>query len=302
LHSPRDRLKCSDRFKTCVRNAVESAQIDTSEIDYPLLVGGSSPLPGLREAMAEALDRPLEEIHVCTSCEHLVAAGGARRAYFPDQASTAFESGLGFKIFDRLAESYRNILFVSPGQVIPPEGLFLERAGFSIDTRGGIRELLCQPFACRTGVRATVTEHRDTVLEDSEIVSLANVKASLEDFPDGDHQVSLGIKLGPGLAPRLLARPLGLPHVEPLSIPLVLAPSDREDPVRIFSGWLLVLLIDLSKSMAGEKLSALCDSIRRFTPIAESHKAEIAIVCLRRRRGRKSPGHRPLRSLCRRPC
>lgn len=267
-----------ERFKECIRQSIEESEIDPEKIDYPILAGGSSRLPGLRQAMAEALGRPVTDVIVCTDSEHIVAAGATELVYFQDQGSQELVAGLGCKVFDRRAETYRYLLLVEPGQIIPVDGLFLEREGFGIDTSSGVRSLLVEPFACKTGVRAKLTPGRDTFLQVSETVALEYLEASLEDFPDADHAVSIGVRLGPGLSPRLLVRPLSLPDVEPLSIPLTLAQKNGRGKVRVFDGKEVVVLLDLSKSIRGEKLRQLTGAVIRFREAAKANGVAVAFA------------------------
>lgn len=274
------------RFKQCISESFESSNIDPASIDHPMLVGGSSRLPGLREAMADALGRPVSDIIVCTDSEHIVAAGASEIAYLQDEGSRSLEAGLGFKVFDRASEAYKHLLLIEPGHIIPADGLFLEREGFGIDSTGGVRNLVVEPFACKTGVRAKVVAGRETFLQESETVPLEYVEASLEAFPPADHAVSIGLRLDTGLNPRLLARPTSMPDVEPLSIPLSLAQKNGASEVRVCNGRDVAILLDLSKSMAGEKLSAQTSAVLAFLREAECRGVPVALAAFGGRPGR----------------
>ncbi len=266
-----------ERFKECIANALEGTQFSFSDVDHPMLVGGSSRLPGLREAMAETMARSVSEILVCTDSEHIVSGGAAEHAYHQDDASQSHETGLGFRVFDPSLKGYRNILMVEPGQILPPDGLYMERAGFQISTVGGRKTLICDPFVCKSGVRASVVHGRETFLTETETVRLQSVTAPLDGFPDGEHDIVVGIKADPNRNLRLLIRPTNLPQVEPLTIPLLMehgATSSAQQSMQ----HQIALVLDCSGSMHGDKVQMLKRGATKFVQLATERGANVAII------------------------
>lgn len=266
-----------EQFTCCVAKSLDGTALGFEDITHFMLVGGSSRLPGLREAMAKAVGRDVSDIRVCTDSEHIVAAGAAEHAYYQDEASQALESGFGVTVLNPNTGDSRHLLLVEPGQIIPPDGSFVERSGFEIDRRGAKRVFVCRPFVCKTGVRATVVDGRDTFLADTETVPLEEIEADMTGFPEGEHAVAVGIKIDPNRRVRLLMRSVTRPDVEPLSVALSMRHANGE---RIISpgSFDILFLLDCSGSMAGAKLKMLKRAAKDFLTFAISQGANVGIV------------------------
>ena len=269
-----------ERFKACVERSLDGTSLTFSDIDHPMLVGGSSRLGFLRDAMGEVMGRDPSEILVCTDSERIVSQGAAEHAFYQDDASQVLENGLGLSVFDRDLQRHRNLLLVAPGQVLPAEGFFMERSGFDIGIMNGCSTLVCKPFVCRSGVRAAVVKGRETFLEDTETIRLQEVQAPLDDFPQGEHAVAIGVKADPTRKLWLLCRATTLENVETVSIPLVLEEGNGSE-CKSFVHLDVVLVLDCSKSMAKYgKLDMLKRRAKRFAHVALLQRSNLEIVAL----------------------
>lgn len=267
-----------ERFKESVQKSLQDCEVGFADIRHPMLVGGSSRIPALRQAMAEVMERGPSDILVCTDSERIVSSGAAEHGFYQDEASQSLECGLGLTVYDQEASRHRNLLLIAPGQVLPPDGFFLERSGFGIGVVNGSNTLVCNPFICRNGVRATVVQGRDTFLEETETISLEEVKTPLDDFPSGEHGVAVGVKVDATRKIRLLCRAVELDHVETLSIPLVMEESNYS-PDKSFRTLDILLLLDCSKSMRKYgKLEMLRRGAKSFAQATMNNDANLGIV------------------------
>ena len=264
-------------FRKCVSSSLEGTNLTFGEIDVAMLVGGSSMLPGLRQAMADVIKRDISDVIVCTDSTAIVAEGGAEHGFYQDETAQALESGLGFSVIDAHDGKPKHLLFVAPGTVIPPEGHFLEHSGaFQVTSAGAKQSLLVEPFICRTGVRASVVDGRDTTLSESEILPLQPVDAVLDGFPTGDHPLSLALRVDPNRRPWLLCQPDGLPDLDTISIPLTM--REANGVAQPDTAYDILLMLDASRSMAGDKLANLKKGASEFANYVIGRGANLGII------------------------
>lgn len=267
-----------DRFKDSIRKSLRDCNLDFSVIEHPMLVGGTSRIPLLRTAMGEVMEKEPSEILVCTDSERIVSSGAAEHGFYQDEASQALEGGLGLTVFDPEESRHRNLLLIAPGQVLPADGFFFERSGFGIGVLNGSSTLVCNPFICRNGVRATVVQGRDTFLEETETIALEEVQAPLDDFPSGEHGLAVGVKVDATRKIRLLCRATDLSQVETISIPLVME-EGKHSPEKSFRTLDILLLLDCSKSMSKfGKLEMLRRGAQNFAKVALQNDASLGIL------------------------
>ena len=263
------------RFRECVAKSLDGTDLSFGDVRYPLLVGGSSLLPGLRDELARAIGRDESDIVVSPTSEDIVSGGGSVHVYFQDAAAISLETGLGITVRDKASGSYRNLLLIEPGTVLPADGYFLERSGFEINKHGDTASLVADLFVCKAGVRAKLVPGRDTELADSEIVTLEEVETSLDTFSDGDHRVVIGVQVDCNRELKLLVRSESQQGIEPLIVPLSLSQGSRSR--RALSANIL-LILDRSLSMHGEKLVNLKNGAKKFVKEALARGAKVGVL------------------------
>jgi|GEM_PF-5040059 len=266
-------------FKKCAKESLKGTKYRFADITHPMLVGGSSRIPGLREALAEVMGRDPSEIVVCTDSEHVVSMGAAEHGYFQDEAKTSLETGLGLTIHDMNQGTERNLLLLEPGHILDANGTFVERTGnYILRTSGNSSAVASHPFVCKSGVRATVSEGRETFLEDSEIVPLKVIEQELIGFPSGEHDISIGVYADANRILHLLYRPTALPHVEPVSVRLQMSKGSAKPSHKSAGNFSVILVLDYSGSMSGQKIAQLKAGASSFSADAIARGSNIAVV------------------------
>lgn len=269
----------NERMRRAIGTVLDGSGLAFDDIDHIMLCGGSSKLPGLRDVVAEVVGRESSRIIVATASETLISAGAAEHALFQDAADQAMEQGLVVTLPDETGVE-NNIVLIQPGELIPADGLAVEHSGFSVDTRGTDKTLCIHPAAVRTGVRTQVTPGRDTLLDASQIIPLEPVATSMEHWPVGKHYVAIVIAIDANRNIRMTVRPTdrNLRHVEPVTIPLVMAERSEELTVNSKRQMNVALLLDTSKSMAGEKIEQLKAGANGFVDTALAYGWNVAVI------------------------
>ena len=262
-----------NKFRQGLASMMDDYNGGVAELDHIILVGGSAALPGLREEVAKALGCTVDRVCLCTGSEHAISNGAAEIGFYQNPVDSSLVSGLGFLMRDRENGGYVRVLLVPPGTIMPAEGYFAEHSNFSVKGDGS---LITMPFVCRTGVKPNLVSGTRTILDESEILHFRRIEVSLADWPSGEHEVVLGITADANARLSLLVRPVSLPNIETVSIPLELQESGDAERNNSMDATIM-LVLDCSSSMVGSKLDELKAGASKFVASATEQGAKVGI-------------------------
>jgi len=276
LNLPKGRKRCTiTRAKTeklsrpvfakldkSVASALDGSELSFTDMDYHLLVGGSAAMHGMASHVAKAVGIDESELIVSKDSPPLIAVGAAEHAFFQQDSSQAVPGGMGFRIRQE-SGGHLNILFVEPGQIVTSVGFYVEKSGFYIDFKKGNAVLEIEPFCVKSGVRVTLSNTKDTVMQDSEVAYLEPIRVTIEDWPEGEHDIEIGVTVDANRNQVMLIRPQELPDVEVLAVSLDAA-GEGTSVATVQEPQNIMLLLDCSRSMKGEKIKALIAGASRY--------------------------------------
>jgi len=264
-----------NRMEKVVTEAMTQANIVSKDIKHVTLFGGSALLPSLRSRIANLTDRSDSQVLTSDDSAHVVSNGAAELAYHRDKSDQAMTGGLVLRMKDTSGGTVNKVL-LRPNHIIPAGGQEVEQLGQCVRSPGGPTVLVLEPCVTKPGVRcAEPRPGLPVLLSNEEVIRLKRLTAVV-DLPKGDHEVRASVLIDPSRTTSLVFSPVGLPDQEPIVVPLALEDENPEEikPYQME----LVLILDCSKSMQGEKLKQAKRAIELFLREIRCHGFKVALV------------------------
>ncbi len=179
-----------------VTDTLAGSDLRWDQIDTCLLVGGGSLICGVRETVAQAVGRAVDEIHVSSCPLEVVARGAALFAALDGQRQgDPLPGGVGFLLAERSAGIERTVakMHVSAGgSVIPRGGLTVESTRQYVEATGGPLVLNVEFVEARPGIQCPVPEGGVAYLEPEQVESIGSASIDISDLPAGTHECLFG--------------------------------------------------------------------------------------------------------------
>ncbi len=244
--------------------------------NHVILLGEAVCSLDLRQAVAAAAKSHLSNVLGCSHPCRIMARGAADQIAFKHFVPTVLECGFGLTVQDYDLGGRLNRLLVAAGQPIPPVGFYVENSFFT-DAGSENGKIFWYPFICKPGMSAAIAPGVDTFVPDSEIVPLERLESDRSAFPSGRHEISVGVRITLDGKCRLSIRAPALPDLAPIRIPLIdKYATNGQEPSAVVQHVLLVL--DCSRSMAGDALQLLQTGAEKFIGYAIRRGAQVGII------------------------
>lgn len=268
-----------ERLERVVGEALRDAGLDWKHIDHVFLIGGGALTASFRTRIAKLTGRAESDVLVSEESAYVVSSGAAEEAYFGGQVDTCLRGGLGMRMQDRDGRR-KNYVYLRPNHNVPAGGQHVERLGQSIRSRGERGVLMLEPFMAKPGIRCADPLLGQTVtLDDREIIPLREVNVDLN-WPQGDHEVRLGVSIDPNGTTNLVISPVALPDIEPFNVPLMLDDGAARPQSSSKLHLEIALIVDCSNSMRGAKLKAAQAATARFIRDVARYGVDVCLIAM----------------------
>jgi len=265
------------RIEHVITSALSEWKVNVSEIPHVFLIGGSSLLPGLVELVARLTKRNPSDVLVSEDSTHVVSNGAAEEAFYREDADQVLTGGIGLRLLDDVG-GIVNRVYLRPNQIIPAGGMVVEALGQCVRSPGGKGKLRLVPFVAKPGVRCSdPLVGVEVFLDDKEIVPLHELATDI-DLPPGQHDIRVGISIDAFRNTNLAFTPLGFPNHEPSVVSLALQESGASQHLPVRSEIDIAMILDCSKSMAGEKLVQAKRATERFVRDVVRYFAKVSLI------------------------
>ena len=234
------------RFDDCVTGLLAGTTLRWSDIRGIALVGGSAMVPTLRDRLAAITERTPDQVFRSADSTHVVAIGAAFQALVQEETGHCLPGGLAVRLRTGTNGDHQNRFFFETGKIVPAGGINVQKLGQTINCPGGISTLSLVLVEAKPGLDVAEGE----LLPDGEVVPLKTIERSLN-FPAGQHEAEMGFEVGPD---GHLRWRLSLPACPEFDVVSGLVADAGEPSVETSQD--LVILLDASTSMQGEKLRA----------------------------------------------
>lgn len=264
------------RVEHLIASTLVDAQIDIGQVPHVFVIGGSALLTGFAERVARLTKRSRAEVILSEDASHVVSNGAAEEAYFQVDVAQLLDGGVGLKLEDG-AGGHVFRVYVRPNHVVPPGGMVIEALGQYVQSPGGKWRLLLEPFMAKPGVRCPdPLLGREVFLDEREVIVLKPICVDVE-LPQGQHDLKIGVAIDSQRNTNLTVIPIGLSDQEPIVVPLGL----RDANIEVLSTAAdVVLILDCSRSMAGDKLTQAKKALGQFVQDVQSANVHIAVVAM----------------------
>jgi uncharacterized protein YegL len=183
------------RLKEIIRHSLDRTEIDSWDpVDQLILVGGGSLISGVREAVAEAVGRPVEEILVTPNPLDAVARGGAMFAASQgERFGDPIAGGLGVMVRD--GERPLAKMHLGTGHIVPREGLTVESTRQFVEATSGPLLLDLQFVEAKPGVQCPVAAGSVAFLDADDVTEIGGATIDISDLPADRHEVLFGFEV-----------------------------------------------------------------------------------------------------------
>lgn len=268
--------KCVDEL---IETALLDANVSVETIPHVFVIGGSALLPGFVERVANLTKRSPDDVIFSDDSSHVVSNGAAEEAYFREDVAQLLDGGVGLRLGDDVGgHVYR--MYVRPNQVIPVGGMVVEAMGQFVRSPGSKWVLLLEPFVAKPGVRChDPLLGREVFLDEREVILLKQVCVEVE-LPAGQHDLKIGVAIDSQRNTNLTVVPVGLSDYEPIVVSLAMRDRHAASPEFGSEATDVVLVLDCSRSMAGEKLVQAKRAMEKFVHDVSSAALRTALVVM----------------------
>ncbi len=267
------------RVDELIESSLIDANISVESIPHVFVIGGSALLPGFVERVARLTNRSPDAVILSDDSTHVVSNGAAEEAYLREDVARLLNGGIGLLLGDGVGgKLYR--MYVRPNQAIPVGGMFVEAMGQFVRSPGGKWILMLEPFMAKPGVRChDPLLGREVFLDEREVILLKQV-CVVVDLPAGQHDLKIGVAVDAQRNTNLTVVPIGLPDFEPIVVPLAMRDRFTNSPELGSEATDVVLVLDCSRSMAGEKLVQAKRAMEKFVHDVSSADLRTALVVM----------------------
>ncbi len=257
-----------------VTNTLGDSGLNWSDVKFVVAAGGGCRTRNLTALIAKATERSLSDVLVCDDPQLAIVEGAVRMAVNTQDVSTVTSDTWGFSYPDGRTNKVVHEVYIETGEVVPADGLAVERMTTIVRSDGNSQSLALNPFIAKPTVFAT----KGDLLTDSEVIPLNPVNVELN-LPDGEHPVAVRLRCDVEQKTRCVLSFPTLPSEEAIVTSLQLSQVASATMQAVCSLIVrVILLFDSSGSMKGR---AIKDAKRACCTHAAnlcSNGVEVAIV------------------------